>query len=175
MLRGVAYERRRVVLSDGRTRGFDIDVKQAVLSADGQYFCGSIIGRLIAEVAPEVEAVGGMETGAISLVSAVATRSYLSGRPLAAFYVRKEPKGHATGKYIEGAKLLRPGMPVAIIDDVLTTGRAVTTAAKRARDIGLDVRRILVLLDREEGGREAAERIAPVDALFRISEFGEIK
>jgi orotate phosphoribosyltransferase len=174
LLRELSYEKRRVVMSDGRTRGFDIDVKQAVLSAEGTFLVGYLLGDMLAEFAPEVRAVGGLETGAIPLVSAVSTVGATLGEPMVSFYVRKAPKGHATGKYIEGDKLLCPGMPVAIIDDVLTTGRAVTAAAKRAREIGLDVRRILVLLDREEGGREAAEKIAPVSALFRISEFGEI-
>jgi orotate phosphoribosyltransferase len=90
---------------------------------------------------------------------------------LQAFYVRKEPKGHGTGQWIEGAKSLRPGMPVAILEDVVTTGGSALKAIARAREFGLEVALVLGLVDREEGGREALEREAPVVTLFRRRDF----
>jgi orotate phosphoribosyltransferase len=98
--------------------------------------------------------------------------SYLSGRPLQAFYVRKEPKGHGTGQWLEGIKSLRPGMPVAILEDVVTTGGSALKAVVRAREFGLKVALIVGLVDREEeGGREALEREAPLVTLFRRRDF----
>jgi orotate phosphoribosyltransferase len=101
----------------------------------------------------------------------VSTISYLAGRPLAAFYVRKEAKGHGTGQWIEGVKSLRPGMPVAILEDVVTTGGSALKAIARAREFGLKVAVILGLVDREEGGRETLEREAPLITLFRRGDF----
>lgn len=109
--------------------------------------------------------------GADPLSSAVSTVSYLGGRPMPAFYVRKEPKGHGTGQWIEGVKSLRPGMPVAILEDVVTTGGSALKAIGRVREFGLHVSLTVGLVDREEGGREALEKEAPLVTLFRRRDF----
>jgi orotate phosphoribosyltransferase len=142
-----------------------------VLGAEGHFLVGWLFCRVIAERAPEVEAVGGLTMGADPLASATSTMSYLAGRPLHAFYVRKEAKGHGTGQWLEGAKSLRPGMPVAILEDVVTTGGSALKAIARAREFGLDVKLIVGLVDREEGGRESLEREAPLVTLFRRRDF----
>jgi orotate phosphoribosyltransferase len=168
----LSYERREVTLASGQKSDFYIDCKQTVLTAEGHFLVGSLMLGLLRERAAGVEAIGGLTMGADPLASAVSTLSYVSGRPLAAFYVRKEPKGHGTGQWIEGIKSLRPGMPVAILEDVVTTGGSALKAIGRAREFGLEVKLILGLVDREEGGREALEREAPLVTLFRKRDFG---
>ena len=59
--------------------------------------------------------------------------SFLGCKPLAAFLIRKEAKAHGTEKFLEGMTNLRPGMPVVILEDVVTTGAATITAIERAR------------------------------------------
>jgi orotate phosphoribosyltransferase len=54
---------------------------------------------------------------------------------------------------------------------VCTTGGSALKAIERARLHGLDVRRVISLVDREEGGREAIEKEAPFNALFRRGDF----
>ena len=171
LLKTLAYEEREVTLASGLKSNFYIDCKQAVLSAEGHFLVGRLFGQIIAEQAPEVEAVGGLTMGADPLASAVSTVSYLGHKPLNAFYVRKEAKGHGTGQWIEGRKLLRPGMPVAILEDVVTTGGSALKAVARAREFGLKVSLIVGLVDREEGGREILEKEAPLVTLFRRREF----
>jgi orotate phosphoribosyltransferase len=171
LLRGLAYEAREVTLSSGRKSTFYIDCKQAVLTAEGHFLVGWLVNRLLLERAPEVQAVGGLTMGADPLASAVATVSYLTGRPLHAFYVRKEAKGHGTGQWLEGAKSLHPGMPVAVLEDVVTTGDSALKAIERARAFGLRVSLVIGLVDREEGGREALEREAPLVTLFSRRDF----
>jgi orotate phosphoribosyltransferase len=171
LLTRLSYEQREVTLSSGLKSNFYIDCKQTVLGAEGHFLVGTLFNRLIQEHAPEVEAVGGLTMGADPLASAVSTMSYLSGRPLQAFYVRKEPKGHGTGQWLEGIKSLRPGMPVAILEDVVTTGGSALKAIVRAREFGLKVALTVGLVDREEGGREALEREAPLVTLFRRRDF----
>ena len=171
LLKHLAYEEREVKLVSGRTSNFYIDCKQAVLTAEGHFLVGWLFGRLIAEKAPEVQAVGGLTMGADPLASAVSTMSFLAGRPLPAFYVRKEPKGHGTAQWLEGAKGLRPGMPVAILEDVVTTGGSALKAIGRAREFGLQVALVLGLVDWEEGGREALAAEAPVVTLFSKRDF----
>ena len=171
LLKRLSYEQREVTLASGQKSNFYIDCKQTVLTAEGHYLVGSLFGRVLAERAPEVEAIGGVTMGADPLASAVSTVSFIAGRPLPAFYVRKEPKGHGTGQWIEGTKSLHPGMRVAILEDVVTTGGSALKAVARVREHGLVVSVILGLVDREEGGRETLEMEAPLITLFRKRDF----
>jgi orotate phosphoribosyltransferase len=172
LLARLSYEEREVTLASGQKSNFYIDCKQSVLTAEGHFLVGSLFCRVLAERAPEVEAIGGVTMGADPLASAVSTMSFIAGAPLPAFYVRKESKGHGTAAWIEGTKSLRPGMPVAILEDVVTTGGSALKAIARVREHGLKVAIILGLVDREEGGREALEKEAPLVTLFRRSDFG---
>lgn len=171
LLRALAYEERAVTLASGRPSNFYIDCKQAVLTAEGHFLVGWLINQVLERVAPEVRAVGGLTMGADPLASATATVSYLGPRPRAAFYVRKEPKTHGTQKWIEGDKTVVPGTPVAVLEDVITTGGSTLKAIERARLHGLEVRHVVALVDREEGGREAIEQQAPVISLYKQSDF----
>jgi len=171
LLRRLSYENREVILASGRPSNFYIDCKQTVLTAEGHYLAGWLIHRVIAERAPEVSALGGLTMGADPLASAASTISFLGARPLDAFYVRKEPKAHGTQKWIEGEKSVPPGTRVAIVEDVVTTGGSTRKAIERARLHGLEVRLVVALVDREEGGRDEVEKDAPLVALFRRSEF----
>jgi orotate phosphoribosyltransferase len=171
LLKWLSFEEREVTLASGLKSNFYIDCKQTVLTAEGHFLVGSLFNRILAERAPEVEAIGGVTMGADPLASAVSTLSFLTGRPLPAFYVRKEAKGHGTAAWIEGTKSLRPGMPVAILEDVVTTGGSALKAIARAREHGLKVAIILGIVDREEGGREVLEKEAPLVSLFRRRDF----
>jgi orotate phosphoribosyltransferase len=171
LLTQLSYEQREVVLASGKPSNFYIDCKQAVLTAEGHHLVGTLVCELLAQTAPEVRAVGGLTMGADPIASATATVSWSLGQPIDAFYVRKEPKGHGTQKWLEGDKRVVPGTPVAIVEDVCTTGGSALKAIERARLHGLDVRRVIALVDREEGGREAIEKEAPFNALFRRSDF----
>ena len=171
LLARLSYERREVTLASGRKSDFYIDCKQTVLTAEGHFLAGSLFVSVVRDRAPTIEAIGGLTMGADPLASAASTLSYVAGRPLAAFYVRKEAKGHGTAQWIEGVKSLRPRMPVAIVEDVVTTGGSALKAIERARAFGLEVKLIIGLVDREEGGREALEREAPLVTLFRKRDF----
>jgi len=172
LLERLSYERREVILASGKPSDFYIDCKQTVLTAEGHFLVGTLICDLLENLAPEVTAVGGLTMGADPLASATATVSWQRGRPLDAFYIRKEPKGHGTQKWLEGDKTVAPGTKVAIVEDVCTTGGSTLKAIERARLHGLDVRRVITLVDREEGGREAVEREAPLTAIFHKRDFG---
>jgi len=171
LLARLSYEKRDVTLASGRKSDFYIDCKQTVLTAEGHFLSGSLFVSVIRDRAPEVEAIGGLTMGADPLASAASTLSYVAGKPLTAFYVRKEAKGHGTAQWLEGAKSLRAGMPVAIVEDVVTTGGSALKAIERARAFGLEVKLIVGLVDREEGGREALEAEAPLVTLFRKRDF----
>jgi len=171
LLRELSYAEREVVLASGQRSNFYIDCKQTALTAEGHFLIGLLVHELLLRESPEVRAVGGLTMGADPIASAVATYSFAVGKPLDAFYVRKEPKGHGTQAWIEGDRRVPPGTKVAIVEDVCTTGGSSMKAIERARIHGLDVRRVVALVDRQEGGRAAVETEAPFSALFTREDF----
>jgi len=171
LLTELAFEQREVVLSSGLRSNFYVDCKQATLHAEGHFLVGQLFRALIDKIVPEALAIGGLTMGADPLASATSMASFIAGKPLHAFYVRKEPKGHGTEDYLEGRKNLAPDMPVVVLEDVVTTGASTLRAIERARKGGLDVRHVLALVDRREGGREAVEAQSPLTTLFTRDDF----
>ena len=98
-----------------------------------------------------------------------ALTSSLKGQPVNAFSVRQRPKGHGTGGLLVGD--VAPGDRVVVVEDVVTTGGSALKAVAAARDFGLTVVKVLVLVDRQEGGKESVEQEVPeVEAVFTISD-----
>lgn len=157
LLRTLSFARRKVVLSSGKESDFYIDCKQTALTAEGHYLIGRLFFAMIREIAPDAVGAGGLTLGADPLASAVSLTSYVSGHPLAAFIVRKEPKGHGTGQWMEGRSQFQAGAPVAVLEDVVTTGASTIKAIERVQSEGLVVRGAFALVDRLDGGREAVE------------------
>lgn len=171
LLTELSFQEREVVLSSGKKSNFYIDCKQTTLHAEGSFLCGQLLFRAIARAAPKARAVGGLTLGADPMVTAVAHTSFAAGHPMHAFIVRKEPKGHGTGQWLEGFGNLHPGMPVVILEDVITTGASTLRAVERARSAELDVIHVIALVDRDEGGRDAVTAEAPLTALFTRHDF----
>ena len=161
----------RVKLASGKETDFYFDGRTVSLDQEG----AALIGRLVVEelrARPEIRGIGGPTSGADPIVSAAGLIAWEAGIALHLFYVRKESKGHGMQKRIEGPEL-PDGLPVLLVDDVLTTGGSLLAAAEAVReDTGADVRGVIVLVDREEGGRERLEAAGlEVIPLFRRSEF----
>lgn len=171
LLRTHSFERREVKLASGRSSNFYIDCKRTSLMAEGHWLVGRLLLERIRAEAPTARAVGGLTLGADPLASAVSMASWMAAAPLEAFLVRKEAKGHGTKKWIEGPAL-PPGLPVAIVEDVVTTGGSGLLAAEKAKEAGLEVLGIFALVDRKEGGREAVEaRGLALHTLFDRDDF----
>jgi orotate phosphoribosyltransferase len=154
ILREKSYQKKKVVLASGRESDFYIDCRQTALDAEGAYLIGKLMYGMLKK-GERVEAIGGPTLGADPIVTAVSMTSYMEGDPIPAFIVRKEPKGHGTGQWIEGRKNLKEGAHVAVMEDVVTTGGSMLKAIEKVKGEGYNVTRVLALVDREEGGREA--------------------
>lgn len=171
LLRELSFQEREVTLSSGLKSTFYIDCKQVALDAEGHFLIGQLFRVVIDYVAPRARGVGGMTLGADPLASATSVMSFLSGRPLHAFIVRKEPKGHGTAQWLEHGSRLPVGAPVVVVEDVVTTGASTIKAIERARGAGFDVVHVVALVDRLEGGRDAIIAHAPLTSLYTRKDF----
>ena len=137
-------------LASGKLSNYYINCKLITLNPEGKYLIGNIIFNRIRDIM--VDAIGGLSLGADPIADAVSLISYLEKKPIKAFYVRKKTKDHGIIKKIEGD--VHSGEKVVVVDDVITTGSSTIEAINCAREKGLEVVKVIVLVDREEGGRE---------------------
>lgn len=144
------------VLASGRRSPYYVDCRRTTMHADGLALIGELGLAAIRDAGWRADAVGGLTLGADPVAYAIARASAGSDRPIHAFTVRKAAKTHGAGRHIEGC--FEAGMPVVIVEDVITTGASALEAAAAVRDAGGAVRGVLAVVDREEGGREAVER-----------------
>jgi orotate phosphoribosyltransferase len=171
LCRTYAFERKRVVLASGKESDFFIDCKQVVLGAEGHALVGQLMLEALGRLPPCV-AVAGVELGGCPLASAVALTSFWRGTPLDAVYVRKGAKDHGSRRAIEGDARLKAGSPIALLEDVVTTGGSTLDAAGKLRAAGHLVVGVVALVDRLEGGREEIEKQGlPLVALFTRDDF----
>ncbi|MDH4318686.1 MAG: orotate phosphoribosyltransferase [Desulfobulbaceae bacterium] len=154
-----SYREGTFTLTSGKTSDFYIDGKQTTLSAEGAYLCGRLLFDIIRKAPVKIDGVGGMTLGADPLVTAVSLVSHLQKEPIPAFIVRKEAKGHGTGNYIEGKSNLTPGCRVALVEDVVTTGGTLIKVIERVENEGFKVGLVATIIDRQEGGAEALEKL----------------
>jgi orotate phosphoribosyltransferase len=172
LLRTLSFERRKVVLASGKESDFYVDCKRTALTAEGHVLVGRVLFEKVSKIRPLVRGVGGLTLGADPIASAIALTSFLQGEPVDAFIVRKEPKGHGTGQWIEGRKTIPDGSRVVVIEDVVTTGGSALKAIERCRAERLEPVACVALVDRLEGGREAIEaQGVRLDALFTRKDF----
>ncbi len=88
-------------------------------------------------------------------------------------YPRKEIKQYGTGQSIEGD--YSKGQTVALVEDVITSGGSILTAIETLQGAGLVVRDVVVLVDRQQGGRELLEKAnIQLHSIFSIRELLEI-
>ncbi len=156
-------------LSSGARSSYYVDARQTTMTAEGQHFMGKVGYDLIEEAGWDVTHVGGLTLGADPVTYAIAHHSWTRERVVDGFTVRKEAKGHGTGRTIEG------GLPeharVAVIEDAVTSGASAIRAIEAVREHGAHVVGVLCLVDREEGGKARLDELElPLLAVFTGSE-----
>ncbi len=152
-------------LSSGASSPYYIDARQTTMTAEGQKLTGKIAYDLIEGAGWDVTHVGGLTLGADPVTYAIAHHSTARARVLDGFTVRKEAKGHGTGRQIEGG--LPRGARVVIVEDAVTSGASAIRAIKAVREHGATVAGVICLVDREEGGRAKLDELGlPLLAVF---------
>ena len=148
LLKEHAYKKGEFKLSSGKKSEHYVNCKPVTLSAQGI----NLVSTLLLEcISSDVVAVGGLTLGADPLVTGVAMASdeCLWAPDLNGLIVRKEAKGHGTQAWIEGPLPLE-GAKVTVLEDVITTGGSAIKAAKKLRDAGYVVDRVVAIVDRQE-------------------------
>lgn len=154
-------------LVSGRMSQFYVNCKPTILCAAGMVMVGQLVFECLRTA--RVTAVGGLTFGADPIAVATAYASARTQTPIDAFSIRKTRKDHGIVRWIEGD--VSAGTPVAIIDDVATTGGSTITAIERARGEGLNVIKAVVLVDRQEGGlQNIREHVEDVEAIVTREE-----
>lgn len=116
--------------------------------------------KLLAEIAQaylpivsrlDFSRIAGLPYAAIPIATAI---SLAGDYPM--IYPRKEVKSYGTKAEIEGE--YRPGETVLVIDDLATTGGSKFEAIEKLTAVGLSVKDIVVLVDRQSGAKETLEQ-----------------
>jgi orotate phosphoribosyltransferase len=133
-------------LSGGRLSPYYLDLRVVPSFPDAFHTSMELLVQAAKSI-PGTEKIGGIPTGGLPWASVLA---YSLSKPLV--YARREVKHHGREKMVEG--ILAPGDKILLVDDVVTTGKNLLDALRTMRNEGGVVEDALVLLDREEGGRE---------------------
>ncbi len=153
-------------LTSGKISPYYIDLRIVPSFPDAfQKVCNSYVDFIKDEIGVKnFERIAGIPVAGIPFASLIA---YNLKKPF--LYIRKGVRLHGRQRRIEG--ILAPGDHVLIIDDLITTGLSLRKAAKAITAEGGVVNNAVVLLDREEGGKEKLEKSGiKLHALLNISE-----
>jgi orotate phosphoribosyltransferase len=155
-------------LASGKQSTYYINSKKALFNSEAVWLLGDVLYEMTRNL--DVQAIGGLEVGAIPMATAAAMRYHEEGRNIEGFYVRKQAKGHGSKELVEG--IVKSGDRVAVVDDVLTTGGSVLQAIAEVERLGAQVAAVICIVDRLEGAREnltSRYRFLPI---FTIRDFG---
>ena len=142
-----AVKKGRFVLASGAVSDYYVNVKEICLRGEYLRLVGQLLWGMIKDSG--ATAVGGMTLGADPIVAAVTIAAAEDGFDCPALIVRKETKEHGTARQIEGP--FEPGMKVAVVEDVTTTGGSAMKAAEAIVAAGASVVGIYSVLNRAAG------------------------
>jgi orotate phosphoribosyltransferase len=153
-------------LTSGKISPYYIDLRIVPSFPDAFHKICNIYVQFVKNTVGEknFERIVGIPVAGIPFAAIVA---YDIGKPF--LYTRKGVRLHGRQRRIEG--VLAPGNRILLIDDLITTGLSLEKAAKALTAEGGVVTDAVVLIDRQEGGRERLERRSiRLHALLSISD-----
>ncbi|SED33733.1 Outer membrane protein assembly factor BamB, contains PQQ-like beta-propeller repeat [Rhizobiales bacterium GAS191] len=166
---GVHRNGETIISSTGGLHGWLIDLRRVFLKKESLEEYSDAFWRLYKDRDPFQ--IGGMETAAIPLLSALVMSSPKERAPLNAFIIRKERKTTGLGKAIEGDVT---DEPIILIDDIFNSGGSAEKARAVIEATGRQIAGLFVVIDyRSRMGLRWREASAiPVQSLFSLSDFG---
>ena len=160
-----------VTLSSNRKSKFYYDIKSIVSEPEGAALIGELMLAEILKIEPKTSSVGGLESGAIAIATAIVYSSFQlqPTSRVSGFFVRKSAKAYGLEKMVEG--IVRT--PVAVVDDVITTGKSVMDAVSALRNQGINNINIISVIDREIKENLLEQNNMEFHSLFGHSEFAD--
>ena len=157
-------------LASGDVSNYYIDGKMTEVYSRGAYLIGEILYERTRDL--NVQALGGLEVGAIPLTTAAVISYHHHGRAMEGFWVRDKVKDHGTQKLIEGK--LQEGDRVALVEDVITRGTSTLKAVKAVRERGCEIVLVVAVVDRLCGAGELLRENGITDyrPIFTIRDLG---
>jgi orotate phosphoribosyltransferase len=169
IVKSKSFVRGHVVLASGQESDHYFDMKPSMFDPEGADLLAELIYARIAAI--EADIVGGLEMGAVPLITPISIASRRAGRPLPGFFVRKAVKDHGTKKLVEGLSDVN-GKRVVIVEDVTTTGGSAMKAVEALTAAGAKIVLVISILDREQNAAKLyADAGIPFVSLFKASEF----
>lgn len=144
LLREEAVHYGPVLVGRGTVTEVFVDMPRVTLLGQGLSLIEALLEPLLAD--DQVDAVGGPAMGAIPLVTLMARHRG------AGFYVRL--REWTPGAPVMRGTLPRPGMTVALLDDLAATGTSLLTCVELVQGLGARVVSAYTLVDWEMGARE---------------------
>lgn len=144
-----SVRRGHFVLASGRTSSFYVDCRPTTMSAEGLALIGRMGLAALRGRGWAARLIGGLTMGADPVAYAIAAASAAHPPLVDAFSVRKEAKSHGAGRRIEGN--FRPGEPVVVVEDVITTGGSTREVVQCVEAHGGVVVGVGSLIDRSGG------------------------
>jgi len=162
---------RDVTLSSKKKSKFYYDIKSIVGEPEGAALIGQVMLAAILKVEPKTRSVGGLESGAIAIATAIVCSSFQLEPTyrVSGFFVRKNIKDYGLEKTVEGIVQ----NPVAVVDDVITTGKSVLQAVSALRIQGISEINIVSVIDRETEENLLNQNKTQFHSIFRHSEFAD--
>ena len=168
LFRSRAFSFGDFTLASGKKSSYYINSKKALFNSEVVALVGEALWDLTKEL--DIQALGGLEVGAIPMAVAAALRYRQEGRSLDGFFVRKDVKTHGSQERIEG--VIKPGDRVAVVDDVFTQGGSVLPAIQEVEKHGAVVTAVICIVDRLEGARKRLASRYHYEAIFTVRDFG---
>ena len=159
----------RTTLASGGVSDFFFDMKMVSMDPEGSNLIADAMLKLLKK--ENVDFVGGLESGAIPIVSTLCSKSWNDDYCIPGFFVRKKPKKRGTMKSIEGN--LTENSKVILLDDVTTKGMSVLRAVDEVRKLNCKVDKVITVVDRLAGAKENLQKHdIELIALFTKEDFG---
>jgi orotate phosphoribosyltransferase len=164
------------ILSSKKKSNLYFDIKSISLEPKSSFFMATLLYEIIKEEGDEI-AIGGLELGAVPIVISLTSYSFMQHkREFMPFIIRKQPKKYGLNRFIEGK--LKENQTAILIEDVITTGKSTIYAIEKALAFPLKIRKVICIVDREEGGIEnIKQQYKDIDiiSLYKSSEILKAK
>src|SRR5262245_35653761 len=100
LLKTRSFQRGHFRLASGGTSDYYIDGKMTTVYSEAAWLIGEVMYQRTQHL--DIDAIGGLEVGAVPLTMAAVISYHHHGRPMEGFWVRDVVKTHGTQKLIEG-------------------------------------------------------------------------